>query len=349
MNIAYNQLQRIGLTKFVDDSYIHEEYNRVFNFDELNKFLFGRKDISELSKLDIINDGIIFYNDNKKLYIKLNRLGDYIIYISKNLNFDGNYVLLNYYNLIGKKTFSGKQKKIYNIISSIKNKLFELKKSNDISLQTKKILEIISNYIGIEYFKGYIVSSIDENINEITIIRFDTLNKPFYITLNNGSLITNKTTINLNDNFDNLSCSLFVKNLIDVIIKNDKYTYMFEKLYKINGNESFTKIFLDSWNDKENFIVPTNVLNCLIMFKSIHSLLNYEIFFKNKYKNENIYKFENNKLYLKFEGINKYLLNIESGDLVNKNSKDSIIDFFHKSMIELMVCLEELYSHNCLY
>ena len=97
---------------------------------------------------------------------------------------------------------------------------------------------------------------------------------------------------------------------------------------------------------KENYVVDVDDLNILIQFKSEKLKKEYHRKFVKKYT-ENC-KFEKKNLMLNFEGINKYLLFLDSKFLINENSKDPIIDMFNKSMIELLKTYEELYQNSIL-
>lgn len=342
MNIAYNVLQNSGLINHINDNFIHPDFNRVFNFNEFNKFFFGKEVLDDVSKTDLLNEKIIFYNENGKSYIKFSKVGDYIMYISKNINFEeGNHLLFNYYRLIGKLSFSKKQKKMFDIFKLIKEKLSEIKNKLDIEDHIKSIAKFILLYIGESYFKGYI----DSELDDLIVIKFDTINKPFYISFSTNKIEGNNF-ISLEKDFDNLSCNIIVMKIIDDVMKNDKFTFMYHRLFETNKNESFTKLYLKSWNKKDEFIVSTDLFDCIISFANANKRKKYEKYFIEKFKNKNIYNVEDNKLFLNFNGINNYLLNIENNYLVNDCYKDRINELYLKSSIELMKSLEELYKYS---
>jgi len=343
MNIAYNVLQNTGLINHIDDNFIHHKFDRVFNFNQFNKFFFGKEVLDDVSKTELLNQSIIFYDDNGKSYIKFKKVGDYIMYISKNLDFEnGNYILFNYYNLIGKSNFSIKQKKIYNFFESIKEKLLEISNKNDTESYIKNIAKFILCYIGVSYFKGYIISELDD----VIVVKFDTLNKPFYISLCNNKSDYNSNLIGLDNKLDNLSCNSITIKIIDDVMKNDKYTFMYHRLLTINNNESFTKLYLDSWKKKEEYIISSDLFECIISFASPKKRIKYEKYFIEKFKDKNLYKLREDKIFLNFDGINNYLLNIENNYLINDCYKDRINELYLKSSVELMKSLEELYKHT---
>jgi hypothetical protein len=345
MNITYSNLSNIGFIKKTKN-YIRNDKGISYNFNDFNKFFFGSDLKNDIAKLDLRKENIIYYNDFAEAYIYQEKIGEYLMFVEKKLDLEnGNYLCMNYYKFLGKK-LKGKQLKIYNAIENIKISLKNIIKQNESSENYKKIInEIILEYIGTDFFKGTISSTLDITNGGMILIKFDTLNKPFYITLIEEN-IENCNYININEDYNPVIYYSYLSKLIDIILMNDKDSYMFEKIFKINGNESFTKLFLDSWKQKEKYVVDIDDLNILIQFKSDKLKKEYHRKFFKKYI-ENC-KLENKNLMLNFEGINKYLLFLDSKFLINENSKDPIIDMFNKSMIELLKTYEELYQNSIL-
>lgn len=345
MNITYGNLSNIGFIEKTKN-YIRSDKGISYNFIDFNKFFFGSDLKNDISKFDLRNENIIYYNDSAEAYIYQEKIGEYFMFIEKKLDLEnGNYLCMNYYKLLGKK-LKGKQLKIYRVIENIKMSLKNIIKQKESSKNYKKIInEIILEYIGTDFFKGTISDTLEIKNGGMILIKFDTLNKPFYINLIEENII-NCNYININEDYNPVIYYSYLSKLIDIILMNDKDSYMFEKILKINGNESFTRLFLDSWKQKENYVVDVDDLNILIQFKSDKLKKEYHRKFVKKYT-ENC-KFKNKNLMLNFEGINKYLLFLENKFLINENSKDPIIDMFNKSMIELLKTYEELYQNSIL-
>lgn len=345
MNIAYDNLSHIGFIKYTKD-YVRNDEGISYNLNDFEKFFFGKELKDEIGRLDLCKENIIYYNEDGVPFIYQNKIGDYILYVQKILDFEkGNYICINYYKFIGYSNNKGKQFRIMKAINNIKNCLDIIIKTKNLSDNYRKVInEIIIHYIGEDYFKGYISDSLQFDDNSIINIKFDTLNKPFYINLVDKFTNSNEFFINIDEEYDHLTYCTYVSKIIDTILMNDKDTYMFEKIYKINGNKSFTQLFLDSWKEMNNFIINTELLSILIQFKNNKSKKNYEEKFKQKYKK--YYEEKDGILFVNFEGINNYLLFLDTKYLLNESSKDPIIDMFNKSMIELMKSYEELYNHS---
>ena len=119
MNITYGNLSNIGFIEKTKN-YIRNENGISYNFNDFNTFFFGSDLNNDISKLDLRKEKIIYYNDNGEVYIFQKKIGEYLMFIEKKLDFEnGNYLCMNYYKFLGKK-LKGKQLKIYNAIENIK-------------------------------------------------------------------------------------------------------------------------------------------------------------------------------------------------------------------------------------
>ena len=102
MELSYANINKVGLINNDSKIFLHPKYGKCFDFNEINKYLFGiTKNLVNVSNLDLIKrDIILCYNDN--YLIKFGKLQEYVDHIKLITNFDKEkeYLPYNYYKIM---------------------------------------------------------------------------------------------------------------------------------------------------------------------------------------------------------------------------------------------------------
>ena len=100
-----------------------------------------------------------------------------------------------------------------------------------------------------------------------------------------------------------------------------------------------------SHDKKQNYEICVDDLNEIINFKSKQKKNSYLEYFEKIYTNNGIYQKTEEKIYLNFEGFNKYLLNIDASYLGNFQDKEIINQMYYNVMDELINSYQKLYKY----
>jgi len=97
-----------------------------------------------------------------------------------------------------------------------------------------------------------------------------------------------------------------------------------------------------SYLNKDQFTYPINEIKSIVLWKSESYAENYKIYFIEHYPQ----CFDKQTSCLNFEGINKFLLNINVDDVENFDVKEQINEMYYNSMTELIHSFELLYRNK---
>jgi len=305
-------------------------------YEKLMDNLFGNK--IKISNLELLHKGILIdYNDN--LYFKINKLDEYLDLIGKRINFDLNYCPINYYNLVN-----------VNDIPDIYNNLFEVLEEFRFYLENldtpeaKRILEFYWKNV----FKG-VVSDYNENPFMLTL-KFEGKNLklksiPLFLNITDKKVdMLNLLSFDLDDNKNQFESLYRYWN--DILLMSCEEDYVVHCLTNVTGSEDIANFIFKSHSDKLKHIIQLDDLNEIINFKTNKKKLEYIELFKKLYEDKNIYKLIDDKIFINFEGFNKYLLNLETTYLHNFNEKEKVNTLYYNITNELINSYKQLYKFN---
>jgi hypothetical protein len=326
---TYTSIKKSGLVNNMT-MIVHPVYDKIIPLECVNKFFFGVNytPITTCNQYLLFNKIIIEYNDNK--YLILSKLSKYFEAIGRLENYNNKYIIINYYNFIGKE-LNDIQKDIYNFNNNFIN-----------YLETKQPLfyNIMIKMIGKSHFNGKLVDY--ENITKLMSIMYDNIIISYgYENINTDSNLY----VNLN-NVNNVNNNSLYESIKTAYLMKDIDTFIIYNLTKITGNESFSKLLVLSHNKKENFCIPANILNDIIMFKNEKSKEKYLDKIINIYNIKTIWDYINGNVYFNFEGFNKYFLNLETNDLINQEVKEMICNLYYNITNELINSYKTIYYYK---
>jgi len=312
---------------------------RIVPVKDVNLFLFGTEKTPHTTCNDFLVMKNILLHDNNIYYLILSKLEEYMNTIGCLDTYDMKYLLINYNNIL-KKPLIGLQKRIFDYWLNLLEKL-----DDNVILNSN----VIANIIGKKYFKGNIHEINENNI----IINFNNNNNNIIINFSIDS-INNINNININNIITvDLNCDINENHLVKIInsINNflllcDPDKYVKNNLTIITGNELFASMLVDSHMNKKEFIIPVDIINTIISFKSKKSMKEYIQKFCEIYQTTDIFikQKETNFLFLNFEGMNKYFLNLETEYLIDFEMKELVNNLYYSITNELISCYKNLYN-----
>ena len=341
----------ISITNYINNNLrLFPEIGNVIPYDDFCESLFGST-INDIPRMELLNKGYVtnsMTEEDKTLYFKLSKLESFIKFSTSRVNFNSNNICpINFLSLLELVKFkdesissvdvSDKHVKIINLLKDFKK---FLEQKDDIN--SKAILKSYWDSI----FKGVITSS-NENPLMITF-KFTKRNSfPYILNIVEYQLDT-KNTLCLNsigekqiEEFEKL-----YENWEQEMLMDNVENYVTSCLEAVTGSIDLAKMIFSSHEQKSNFIINVEDLNIIINFKSKNKKIEYLNLFKKLYQSNNIYQEEDNKLYLNFEGFNKYLLNMELSYLVNFQDKENINELYYNIMDELVNSYKRLYKYT---
>jgi hypothetical protein len=349
MELNYSKVTKYGMIKNNDISTMHVKYGRCLYLEDVNKYLFGVKEnLINICNMDLVKKGIIFKGD-EKYKIKINELDNYFDYVNLIIDFNlyKYYLPFNYYLLLNEGLPDFYQK-IYNIF--YKFKVF-LEKDNSIDCTTIKSFIFGKN----NYFKGYLSNEMTQknvvendikDLNYTSSIIFDTNNGIFQISIGENLNDSKENYFDINKSYDSKKYEKLFEYVKEKILMRDERNYIIHNLTRVIGNKSIAEIIFDSYKVKNEFTIPVEELEKIIIFKNDLLRKDYKIFFMKLYENNSIYQTIDNNIYLNFEGFNKYLLNLNINYLQDFSIKEFINELYFSITNELIKSYENLFKFN---
>jgi hypothetical protein len=311
-------------TIFSQDSHLEMGIGRVISLVHVNKVLFGIKtEFPFIGKIILLNANIINEIGNKH-YININKLNDYIELIKNNGNiqyFPYNYLeFTDYYN----------NEHYKQLFQPIKEYLTYLDTIHDSFSNTIKSILLKNNILNVELVSEY---------DGLYCLKFDKIGKPLFLTLGNESMDTSYTLSYSSDSNEQQYEKLYKEHKNALLMENPE-VFLITNLERVTGNLEFSQMIVKSYVEKEQFTTPILGITKLVLWKNEKCIMDYVEKFKEKYfyliKDENT----------NFEGINKFLLNLEESDLQQWEVKEQINELYYNITHALINSFEILYYNK---
>jgi hypothetical protein len=131
------------------------------------------------------------------------------------------------------------------------------------------------------------------------------------------------------------------------LLMDNPEDFLINNLERVTGNFEFSKMAVQSYLIKNDYQTPLKGLTELITWKDVSLKNEYLDFFIFKYKN--IVKVIDGEYMTNFEGLNKFLLNLEVKYLDQWLIKEQINELYYQITHELINSYEILYKERALY
>ena len=331
------------LNKQYKKNFLELTHKNIIPLSRVNQFFFGSNlFVSKLNYLVLHKESMITKHDgNYWLYIS--KLEKYLDEVCDVLDIENkiNCCPFNYLKIFGQsgRILNGKYFLMTCAIESFIHFL-QIKQNNDAST-------IVNIMVPNNKLEGEVVKILElgEDLNDM-VMKFDKKGKPLFITLS--------WSLNKNLNYQN---RLRICNNVEIDEYEVLYDYICEQLkmdtpedYLINnldrvcGSREFSEIMVKSYLSKHEFKYSLDSISSIILWKDSRSYDKYKDYFLSRY--ENCMVLDNDQILLNFEGINKFLLNINEEHVENFEVKEQINDMYYNCMTELISSFEKLYKNK---
>lgn len=311
-------------TIFSTDAHIEMGTGRIIPIELVNKVLFGIKtSFPFIGKIPLLNSNIICEHNNK-YFININKLNEYVDLV-KNNNITS-YFPYNYFELNGYEN----NEQYKELFQPIKDYLKYLDQKDNHFSNTIKNIILKNNLLNVELVSDY---------DGLYCLKFDKIGKPLFFTLCNENMNTQYSLSYSSDRNEEQYEKLYQEHKSALLMENPE-TFLITNLERVTGDLDFSKMIVKSYLEKDKFETPILGVTKLILWKNENSLMNYVENFKEKYPH--LINDENTN----FEGINKFLLNLEEKDLQQWEVKEQINELYYNITHELIKSFEILYLNK---
>jgi len=310
-------------TIFSNDTHLDIIAGLIVPLSKINKLVLGTlKQFPIIEKMTLLNSGIII-EMNDKYYLKLNNFITYLDLIKNQI--DNNLIFpYNYYKIF----FPNETDITYNLVFETIDKYIEyLDKQNDHFSKTIKY---------IIYYKNILQANIVSELDGLYCLNFEKKGKSLPLNLFSEE-IDSVYSLCYTSNNDNKYKKLFEEHKNFLLMDNPE-TFLITNLQRVTGDEAFSTMVVKSYLIKNEFTTSIEELCHLIEWKNKHMKDLYLIKFYQKYSH--LIKNDNTN----FEGINKFLLNIEIEDVNQWHVKEQINELYYQITHELIRSFELLYN-----
>ena len=334
-------ISRLQNCNFLTDSNYKNEpsYGPIIDLNIFNKYFFGSIENPLRTPVWHHVDTNIFIEMDGKTYLKLDKINDYINLIGDLNDRELYFSLYNYYN-------------IFNNWDIVREDTFNYKLKNFID-NFLEFLKINNNKYDINQYKLYkvIIKCLQGKFIKMYLNNYEGITKTWVITFQIYENIYCNITFGLDDDYSNVISYVNLNNynynkfiniadcFVNSIRTSSPEKYIIGNLTEITGNKTFAKILYRTHKQREDYIMPIELVSRLIKWKSTEAKNNYLTFFKEKYYNS----IENDSL--NFDAFNKFFLNLETSYLKDFEEKEKINDLYTNITSGLIKGYEELYEY----
>lgn len=310
------------------ETHLNIDMGKVISLNRINKILFGNKDpFCVIDKITLLNSGIVKQYQND-YYLIINKLTNYFDLVkSKNMLF----FPYNYY-----KSFTDidEYSKYSSIIKTIDEYLEYVDTIGDqFSYLIKHILKN-NTFLNAEYV---------EDKNGICAIKFEKKSgKALHIFLTNTHDMNG--LLSYAANRDPSQYEKLYNTHKQILLMEDPEEFLICNLEKVTGDLDFSRMAVKSYLIKNDFQTPLKGLCNLISWKNEELMTQYIDFFVFKYNS--LVKINDGEYMTNFEGLNKFLLNLEVKYLQQWENKEQINELYYQITHELIKSYEILYKNK---
>ena len=342
----YQQAIKAGLFNTCIKNDIKMKHNTMIPLVRVNQFFFGSNLFSnKLNYFDLHRDNMI-KKEMGIYWVLISKLENYLNHINQILELEQtlNCCPYNYYKIIGNKQAIPEHYQL--MINSIDKFLEFLDDKN--TRESKTIRHIISPYSS-NKIETEVVDFIDFNSNKSNelLLKFNKKGKPLFIrmTINNQSINSNfENKLGMYKDIQTSELENLYQYICQLMLLDTPEEFLITNIERVCGSREFAEIMVKSYLSKLEFKFNIDSISAIILWKNSEKENKYKNYFCEKY--ELCYQVIEGEIYINFEGINKFLLNISEDDVENFNVKEQINEMYYNSMHEMIYCFELLYKQK---
>ena len=311
------------------------EIGNVIPYSDIMDVLFANQ-IKEIPKMELSNREFLVSLDDEdeNLYFPLSKFEEFLNFLAKRVDFDKeNIIAFNFLDCLQKLNIEYEsneyQINLARLLGEFRDYLI-----NSEDFYSKIMLDLFWN----QSFKG-VISTFNQEPFMLVIKFRKPKGFPLILNLVEGEQI-NENSLSLDGVNDFNKVFESWKNTLKM---EDSDDFVINCLAQVTGSIDLANFIFTSHSNKEKHVIDVNSLNEIINFKSEKKKSEYLNVFKTIYKLSDIYQQTDNKLFLNFEGFNKFLLNLEISYLDSFEDKERINTLYYNVMDELVNSYKKLY------
>jgi hypothetical protein len=308
------------------ESQLNINIGKIIPLKRMNIILFGTKNEWIVDKILLLNSGLVKEIKNN-YFLLTNKVSDYLELVkSQDLK---TYFPYNYY-----KYFCEENNNFSKIINTMDKYIEYLDTVGDqFSYLIKNVLHNGT------FLNAEIVES-----KEMLCIQFDKkVGKSLYIFLSEEVSIM-PTMLCYSEQQEQDQYSRLYESHKNTLLMDDPEEFLISSLEKVTGNLEFSEMAVKSYLVKNDFQTPLHSICELISWKNDESMNTFIDMFVNKYFS--ITKVIDGEYMTNFEGLNKFLLSIDTKYLQQWENKEQINELYYQITHELIKSYEILYKHK---
>ena len=311
---------------FSNEAHLDRDTGLIVQLSKANRLLLGTfKEFPLIEKMTLLNSRMVIEVEGK-YYLKLNSYSDYLNLIKKQFgNNLKNTFPYNYYRTFNEDEIDN----IYTLAFETIDKYINYLKNQDDHL-SKTISDII-------YTKKLLQANLISELDGLYCLNFEKAGRSLPINLFSEKIDAPYSLCYSEDDGDAKYKKLFEDHK-QFLLMEDPETFLITNLQRVTGDEIFSTMIVKSYLNKNDFTTPIIGLCNLILWKNKHQEDIYVIKFCEIYS----HLIENKNT--NFEGINKFLLNLEVSNLQDYNVKEQINELYYQITHELIRSFELLYK-----
>lgn len=315
----------------------------IIPLSRVNQFFFGSNlFVGKLNYIFLHKESIITKHDGQ-YYLYISKIEKYLNEVCDVIDIENkiNCCPFNYLKIFGQseRILNGKYFLMVCAFESFLHFL-KLKQNNDAST--------IVNIIAPNYkFEGEVIKilELDEYLNDM-VMKFDKKGKPLFITLSwsLNKKLNHQNMLRICNNVEIDEYEVLYDYICEQLRMDTPEDYLINNLDRVCGSREFSEIMVKSYLSKHEFKYSLDLISSVILWKDSKSYNKYKDYFLSRY--ENCLVLDDDQILLNFEGINKFLLNINEEYVENFEVKEQINDMYYNCMTELISSFEKLYKNK---
>ncbi len=315
----------------------------IIPLSRVNQFFFGSNlFVGKLNYIFLHKESIITKHDGQ-YYLYISKIEKYLNEVCDVIDIENkiNCCPFNYLKIFGQseRILNGKYCLMIYAFESFLHFL-KLKQNNDAST--------IVNIIAPNYkFEGEVIKilELDEYLNDM-VMKFDKKGKPLFITLSwsLNKKLNHQNMLRICNNVEIDEYEVLYDYICEQLRMDTPEDYLINNLDRVCGSREFSEIMVKSYLSKHEFKYSLDLISSIILWKDSKSYNKYKDYFLSRYEHCTV--LDDDQILLNFEGINKFLLNINEEHVENFEVKEQINDMYYNCMTELISSFEKLYKNK---
>lgn len=343
----YQKVLKYGL--FVESSNKLElNHKMVIPLSRVNQFFFGTNLFSnKLNYFSLHRDNIV-KKEHGIYWVQISKLENYLEEVIQllDLNSNLNCCPYNYYKTIGKEQQIPTHYK--QMIQTIDKFLEYIDNKDTLESRTyRHIISPFSNKYEYNKIETEVVDFLNFGSTQSTelLLKFNKKGSHLFIRMSmtsndsDNSLKISETNTNTDTDFEKV-----YQYITKLLLMDNPEEFLITNIESICGSREFAEIMVKSYLSKSEFKFTIDSISSIVLWKNTQAEIKFKSYFCEKCSN--CFKMIEEEIYLNFEGINKFLLNISEDDVENYEVKEEINEMYYNSMYEMIHSFELLYKNK---